>query len=111
MSTTTPKLSRRAVLGAGTALGALPILASCGGSDPSEQAAGSVVVDDAAILPAYTQTQPVPPDIPGTDGSTPGYTTYPSDLPQTVDAPPGSGGTFTCMVPTAWRLRPDCLST
>lgn len=92
--------SRRMILGAtGPAL-ALPILAACGGSDPSEQASEAVATDTSKILPTRTEQQPVAPQIEGVDGSTPGYTEYPKELPQTVSAPPGKGTEFTAMVPT-----------
>lgn len=92
--------SRRTILGiAGPAL-TLPVLAACGGSDPAKQASDAVPTDPAAILPARGEQQPVAPQIPGANGSTPGYTEYPAELPQTVAEPPGKGSTFTCMVPT-----------
>lgn len=95
-----PTPSRRAVLGAAGAAAAIPVLASCGGSDPAEQAAEDVSGDISTVLPTYTEQQAVAPQIAGRNGSTPGYLEYPKDLPQTVAAPPGKGSSFTCMVPT-----------
>lgn len=92
--------SRRALLGALGVSAAFPALAACGGGDPAEKAAEDVASNAEVELPTYTEQKAVEPDIPGENGSTPGYTSYPEDLPQTVDAPPGSGNTFTLMVPT-----------
>ncbi|PZP15531.1 MAG: sugar ABC transporter substrate-binding protein [Brachybacterium faecium] len=92
--------SRRALLGALGIGAAFPALAACGGGDPKEEAAEDVAANAEVELPTYTEQTAVEPDIPGQNGSTPGYTTYPQDLPQTVEAPPGSGSTFTLMVPT-----------
>lgn len=92
--------SRRALLGALGAAAAVPALGACNPADPSQQASSGVSKDDAKILPKRTERQPVKPDIPSTDGSTPGYTTYPKERPQTVASPPGKGSTFTAMVPT-----------
>ena len=91
---------RRSVL-AGMGLAAVfPALAACGGQDPADQAAEDVAAGTDVELPEFTEQTAVTPDIPGQNGSTPGYTTYPEDLPQTVEAPPGSGSTFSVMVPT-----------
>lgn len=92
--------SRRALLGALGIGAAFPALAACGGSDPAEQAAEDVASNAEVELPTRTEQTAVEPDIPGQNGSTPGYTSYPEELPQSVDAPPGSGSTFTLMVPT-----------
>ncbi len=92
--------SRRALLGALGIGAAFPALAACGSSDPKEQAADDVAANAEVELPTYIEQTAVEPDIPGQNGSTPGYTTYPQDLPETVEGPPGSGSTFTLMVPT-----------
>lgn len=101
--------SRRMVLGGLGVAALFPALAACGGKDPSEQAADDVAANTEVELPAFTEQTAVTPDIPGKNGSTPGYTSYPGDLPQTVEAPPGSGGSFSLMVPTwsAVQSNPD----
>ena len=93
---------RRTVLGGLTAAAVAPFaLASCGGAaDPTEQASSAGVTGIKDILPTYVEQVAVEPDIPSENGSTPGYLTYPTELPQTVDAPPGKGSTFKAMVPT-----------
>ncbi|HEX7350911.1 sugar ABC transporter substrate-binding protein [Brachybacterium sp.] len=92
--------SRRALLG-GVGLAALfPALVACGGEAPAERAANDVAANSEVQLPTYVEETAVTPDIPGKNGSTPGYTTYPEELPQTVDSPPGSGSSFELMVPT-----------
>ena len=101
--------SRRALLGALGVSAAFPALAACGSSDPKEQAADDVAANAEVELPTYIEQTAVEPDIPGQNGSTPGYTTYPQDLPETVEGPPGSGSTFTLMVPT-WSAVKSNLS-
>src|SRR5699024_3896286 len=92
--------SRRALLGALGMTAAFPVLAACGGADPAEKASEDVAANAEVQLPAHTEQTAVTPDIPSKNGSTPGYISYPEDLPQTVDAPPGAGSTLTLMVPT-----------
>ncbi|WP_432534766.1 extracellular solute-binding protein [Kineococcus arenarius] len=110
---TRPGPARRSVLGtvaAGTALAALPGgLAAC----TSSEGAGAPPLEGplseaelAAVLPAYQPLTLVEPDIPGVDGSTPGYTTMPATLVKAVDGVPGSGGTYTAMTPAWWTSPP-----
>lgn len=97
--------TRRAVLSGMGVAAAFPMLAACGGEDPSEQAAGDVAAGEGVELPTFTEQTAVTPDIPGRHGSTPGYTSYPSDLPATVAEPPGSGSSFSLMTPTWSAVR------
>ena len=77
--------SRRMVLAGLGAATLFPVLAACGAEEPSEQAADDVAAAAEVELPTYAEQTAVTPDIPGRNGSTPGYTTYPADLPQTVE--------------------------
>ncbi|MDO5661523.1 MAG: extracellular solute-binding protein [Brachybacterium sp.] len=93
-----PRLGRRGLLGATGALAMTSLAVGCrtegaGGSDPA-------AVTDSDNLPTHVPRDAVEPDIPGENGSTPGYLTYPEDRPETVPEPPGTGQTFTAMVPT-----------
>ena len=100
-------------LGTGAAAVALPGgLASCssgGGSAPA--ATGPVSAEDLAkVLPNYYPLELVAPDIPGVNGSTPGFTKMPATLVKSVAAVPGKGGKYTVMSP-AWWTPPPGLSS
>ncbi|MCS6711797.1 extracellular solute-binding protein [Brachybacterium sp. EF45031] len=101
-----PGASRRLVLGG---LAGLPLLAACGGgTNSADQAQQNAPEVEEAALPAYTENTTAPtPDIPGKDGSTPGYTSYPAERPTTVEKKPGTGQTFTAMVPTWSGVKDD----
>ena len=106
-------LPRRSVLGmagAGAAIVALPgALSACssgedGATPPAEGPLSAAEL--AAVLPTYRALTLVEPDIPGVDGSTPGYTTVPTTLVKAVPETPGKGGTYTAMSPAWWTTPP-----
>ena len=101
------------LLSTGAAAAALPgSLASCssaGGSAPA--ATGPVSAEDLAkVLRNYSPHELVAPDIPGVNGSTPGFTKMPAQLVKSVAAVPGKGGKYTVMSP-AWWTPPPGLSS
>ncbi|WP_432542049.1 extracellular solute-binding protein [Kineococcus sp. SYSU DK002] len=104
--------ARRSVLGsvaAGAALVAVP--GALGACTSQEQAASRQEgplseADLAAVLPTYKALTLAEPDIPGVDGSTPGYTTVPTALVKSVQGVPGSGGEYTAMSPAWWTSPP-----
>lgn len=100
--------SRRSILGGLTAAAVGPFaLAACSAPDPAQQASQAAPTGLDAILPAHIPQTAVTPDIAGENGSTPGYLSYPAELPQTVDAPPGSGGSYSAMVPSWSAVQSD----
>lgn len=90
-----------AVAGGLTATG----LAGCVSGDPTALAEANFPADVSALLPDYVALDAVPPDIEGENGSTPGYTTYPTDRPRTVDGVAGTGMALTLMVPSWSAVR------
>lgn len=107
--TTAPPLDRRSLLAAGgvsaAALAAGPLLAGCGAAAGGKGSAANKSTL-AKLLPEHHPRQAVRPDIPGVDGSTPGYLSYPSTQRTTVSGRPGKGSTFTAMTPAWWALPP-----
>ena len=90
--------------GVAGAIAAMPLLAACGSAAASK---GGVTTKKglAAILPDYVpQTNGPTPDIPivtGANGATsdPGFLTYPTNLVKTVSSTPGSGGSYSAIIP------------
>ncbi len=99
-------VSRRHFLAAAGAFGATG-LAGCVAGDPTSLAEANFPSDVSSLLPRYAPIEAITPDIEGVNGSTPGYTRYPSDRPRTVDGVPGAGLTITAMVPTWSAVRSD----
>ncbi|NAZ84664.1 extracellular solute-binding protein [Kineococcus indalonis] len=104
--------ARRSLLGtavAGAALAALPGgLAACTSREAGAQQDDGPLTEAefAAIMPTHQPLTLAEPDIPGVDGSTPGYTTLPAALVKAVDGVPGKGGTYTVMSPAWWTTPP-----
>lgn len=101
----TPKINRRGFVGMLAVAAAAPAIASCGantggGSDET----GPIAFSDD-VLPNYVPVEFVEPDVPGVDGSTPGFLEWP-ELVTTADSAPGSGGSFTAMTPTYGNVAP-----
>ena len=86
------------------AIAAMPLLAACGSAATTK---GGVTSKQglAAILPDYVPLTNGPkPDIPGVVGangatSDPGFLTYPTNLVKTVSGTPGSGGSYSAIIP------------
>jgi putative aldouronate transport system substrate-binding protein len=102
-------LNRRSFLGvaaaAAGAAAAAPLLASCGTSGNS--GTGSTSASELAkIMPTYTPSSLVKPDIPSVNGSDPGYLSYPTSLVRTVSETPGSGGSYTTITPLWGSIPP-----
>lgn len=92
-----PRPSRRTVLGTTGALALSSLAIGCRTDGATSKDAS---VTDGSNLPSHVPSDAVTPDIPSVNGSTPGYLSYPAERPQTVPEPPGTGQTFTAMVPT-----------
>jgi putative aldouronate transport system substrate-binding protein len=108
-SSLNPRMTRRGFLtvtaGAAGAVAAQPLLAACGhaGSGGSGATSKSAL---AQILPDYVPGSGVKPDIPGVNGSDPGFTSYPANLVHTVADVPGAGGTFSTITPLWGSIPP-----
>ncbi|MDT0341096.1 extracellular solute-binding protein [Streptomyces litchfieldiae] len=102
-------LASSAFAAAATA-GGVPLLSACGGDGGGgggqEGAASDQEVQ--SILPTFQESDAAfPPDIPGENGASPGYTTWiPDDqLGVSVPEPRGKGGEYTIMTPL-WGTPP-----
>jgi putative aldouronate transport system substrate-binding protein len=87
--------------------GGAPLLAACGGDGSSTggregTTSGS---DLKSLLPDHVPSDLVTPDVPGVNGSSPGFTKLPDPLVTSVPEPPGSGSTFRAMTPL-WGTVP-----
>ncbi|HZG02266.1 MAG TPA: extracellular solute-binding protein [Streptomyces sp.] len=95
---------------AAAAAGGAPLLSACSSGGGGNRNEGTTTRKDAErILPAYTASRPVEPDIPGRNGSRPGFTgkarPY-ADLPASVPEKTGRGGRVTVMSPL-WGTPPE----
>lgn len=96
--------------GVAGAIAAMPLLSACGSAASSK---GGVTTTKGldAILPDYVPLTNGPkPDIPivtGANGATtdPGFLTYPSNLVKTVSSTPGTGGSYSAIIPL-WGTIP-----
>ncbi|WP_458115842.1 extracellular solute-binding protein [Arthrobacter sp. D2-10] len=77
---------------------------STGTSAPQATTAGGLAESVAKLVPDYIPMNLVQPDIQGVKGSTPGFTTIPTELVKSVSKVPGSGGTYTAMSPAWWAI-------
>lgn len=92
-----------ATAGVAGAIAAMPLLSACG----SAATKGGVTTKKGldAILPDYVPLTNGPtPDIPSVTGangalSDPGFLKYPTNLVKTVSATPGSGGSYSAIIP------------
>ena len=99
---------RRSFLGvvaAGAAVVGVPsLLTACGTSNTPPPAPGATPSGD--VLPTYVPIDYVEPDFPSVNGSTPGFSSLPTELVQSVPEPPGSGTAFTAMTPLWGTIPP-----
>ncbi|SDR83832.1 type 2 periplasmic-binding domain-containing protein [Microlunatus soli] len=100
-------LTRRALLGAGTAVGLSGALAGCS----NEGRGGTTGANDAAskskVRPAYIPYQGVEPDMAGaTIGIPDAFNKYPAEPVQAIDAPPGDGEPIKVMTFTNTPIPP-----
>ena len=101
--------------GVAGAIAAMPLLSACGSAAATK---GGVTTKKglAAILPDYVPLTNGPtPDIPSVTGangalSDPGFLKYPTNLVKTVSATPGSGGSYSAIIPL-WGNIPSASNT
>lgn len=99
-------LNRRGFLSLAAAAGGM-VVVGCGSS--AQQHTGSALGADAlaGVLPAHVPVDFAKPDLPGVNGSAPGYLTYPRQLVAAVkDKPLSGGGEVTAMTPAFWPVPP-----
>lgn len=104
--------SRRRFLG-GAALAAAAVtsgglLTACssGGSGSTNRKGGVAGSDTLrSVLPAFTASTLVNPDIPGANGASPAYLRFPAELKASVANKPGKGGSYTFFTPL-WGSDP-----
>lgn len=94
------------LLGGAVAFAALPALTSCSSGGAAAQPTSSAGLSDATskLVPSYIPLETVKPDIPGLNGSAPGFTSMPSSLVKSVQGVPGRGGSYTVMSPAWWAI-------
>ncbi|MDQ0792799.1 extracellular solute-binding protein [Streptomyces sp. B1I3] len=109
-SSTAP--SRRSFLASGAfaavaVAGGAPLLAACGGSGSGSAGKEGTTTGKALkkILPSYAPSNLVQPDVPGVNGSSPGFTKLPDPLVTSVKSAPGKGTSFRVMTPL-WGTVP-----
>ncbi|MEJ3656674.1 extracellular solute-binding protein [Actinomycetes bacterium KLBMP 9759] len=82
------------------------VLGACGGSPGGGAVTdGAALKDVEAILPRYVPVEYAKPDIPGVNGTPPGYVRPPAALVTAYPTPPGTGRTITAMGPVWTPVR------
>ncbi|MEU1488679.1 extracellular solute-binding protein [Streptomyces sp. NPDC005775] len=109
-SSTAP--SRRSFLATGAVAavavaGGVPLLAACGGSGSGSASKEGTTTGKALqkVVPSYAPLNLVQPDVPGVNGSSPGFTKLPDPLVVSVKSVPGKGSSFRVMTPL-WGTVP-----
>lgn len=109
-SSTAP--SRRSFLATGAVAavavaGGVPLLAACGGSGSGSGSKEGTTTGKALkkVVPSYVPLDLVQPDVPGVNGSSPGFTKLPDPLVVSVKSVPGKGSEFRVMTPL-WGTVP-----
>ncbi|MER6117446.1 extracellular solute-binding protein [Streptomyces sp. A0642] len=107
-SSTAP--SRRSFLATGAVAavavaGGVPLLAACGGSGSGSKEGTTTGKALKKVVPAYAPLNLVQPDVPGVNGSSPGFTKLPDPLVVSVKSVPGKGSSFRVMTPL-WGTVP-----
>ncbi|MEU5718680.1 extracellular solute-binding protein [Streptomyces sp. NPDC020403] len=104
--------SRRSFLASGAfaavaVAGGAPLLAACGGSGSGSAGKEGTTTGKALkkVLPSYVPSNLVQPDVPGVNGSSPGFTKLPDPLVASVKSAPGKGSSFRVMTPL-WGTVP-----
>ncbi|WP_329618089.1 extracellular solute-binding protein [Streptomyces brevispora] len=87
--------------------GGVPLLAACGGSGSGSGTKEGTTTGKALkkVVPTYSQLNLVEPDVPGVNGSSPGFTKLPDPLVASVKSVPGKGSKFRVMTPL-WGTVP-----
>ncbi|AXI80542.1 extracellular solute-binding protein [Peterkaempfera bronchialis] len=107
-----PVLGRRTFLGSAAAVAAVAagggLLTACTSASGGSPAKGGVATGKALadVLPAYLPSQVVTPDIPGQNGASPGFLTFPAELESSVRGKAGKGGAYTVISPL-WGAVPE----
>lgn len=83
-------------------------LTACGagGSTATITSSSDLGANIADLIPNHYPISLATPDIPGVNGSTPGFTSLPAELTTSVASTPGKGGTYTAMSPAWWTVPP-----
>ncbi|MFD1148862.1 extracellular solute-binding protein [Saccharothrix hoggarensis] len=89
-----------------TAVAGGTLVVGCGA--PAAQHTGTALGGDALakVLPSYHPVDFAKPDLPGVNGSVPGYLKFPADLVDAVKDKVLDGGEVTAMTPAFWPLPP-----
>ncbi|WP_329030846.1 extracellular solute-binding protein [Streptomyces sp. NBC_01423] len=87
--------------------GGVPLLAACGGSGSGAGSKEGTTTGKALkkVVPSYAPLNLVQPDVPGVNGSSPGFTKLPDPLVVSVKSVPGKGSEFRVMTPL-WGTVP-----
>ena len=101
-------INRRSFLGmlaAGAAVIGVPsLLTACGDAASTTPIGPAGPIGD--VIPSYIPVDYVTPDFPSVNGSTPGFTSLPDSLVQSVAKAPGTGQTYTAMTPLWGTIPP-----
>jgi putative aldouronate transport system substrate-binding protein len=97
--------------GVAGAIAAMPLLSACGSAVSSKGGVTTTKGLDAILPDHVPQTNGPTPDIPivtGANGATsdPGFLNYPTNLVKTVSGTPGSGGSYSAIIPL-WGTIPS----
>ena len=90
--------------GVAGAIAAMPLLAACGSAAANKGGVTSAKGLDAILPDHVPLTNGPTPDIPSVTGingasTDPGFLNYPTNLVKTVSSPPGSGGSYSAIIP------------
>ncbi|WP_265521910.1 extracellular solute-binding protein [Oerskovia flava] len=97
---------RRRWVAVTAAVGAVSLVAACGGGGIGSETGVEQQVGNAAALPNHVPVEYATPDFPSVNGSTAGFENVPEELVQVFDSPPGSGGKYTVMTPLWGTIPP-----
>lgn len=98
-------LGRREFFAVTSGIAAAGVLAGCGGGGGGAQSGPTGADFSADVLPDLIPRDVITPDIPGVDGSVPGFTKIPEEFVPSVEEVPGRGSKFTAMTPL-WSTVP-----
>jgi putative aldouronate transport system substrate-binding protein len=82
------------------------VACSPGTSAPLATTSGNLAETVAKLVPSYIPLDLVKPDIPSVNGSSPGFTAFPTSLVKSIQGVPGRGGSYTAMTPAWWAVPP-----
>ncbi len=100
-------LTRRALLGAGAALGLSGAMAGCSNDGRGGASGANDAASKAKVRPAYVRYEGVKPDLAGEEYGIPdGFIRYPADPVQVITDPPGDGQPIKVMTSTNTPIPP-----